>query len=105
MNLPHACLVKHTNTNQSSDDGVALKETLRVLLVELQELTSSTTDLGENQCDSPDLSLGSEAVLSGELELRVETARLEWSSRDLVSLGLLARCSRPVRWDERQVMS
>lgn len=66
-----------------TDEGVALEETLRVLLVELEELTSSTTDLGEDEGDPPDLVLVLETVLAGELELGVETSRLERAARDL----------------------
>ena len=66
-----------------TDQGVALEETLRVLLVELEELTSSTTDLGEDEGDPPDLVLVLETVLAGELELGVETSRLERAARDL----------------------
>lgn len=66
-----------------TDEGVALEETLRVLLVELEELTSGTTDLGEDEGDPPDLVLVLEAVLAGELELGVEASRLERAARDL----------------------
>ena len=44
---PHARLVQHTNANQAANDGVTLEETLGVLLVELQQLTGSATDLRE----------------------------------------------------------
>lgn len=85
--------------------GLTLEETLGVLLVELEELTGGTTDLGQDQRNSPDLALvpartpgiGSlspptprtekesapEAVLSSELELRVEASRLERTTGDL----------------------
>lgn len=53
----HARLVQHTNANETTDDGVTLEKTLRVLLVELEKLTSSTTDLGQRQSDAPDLLL------------------------------------------------
>lgn len=63
----HAGVVEHTNADKTTDKGVALEETLGVLLVELQELTSSTTDLGEGELDAPDLTLVAETVLAGEL--------------------------------------
>jgi hypothetical protein len=44
-----------------------LEETLGVLGVELEELTSGTTDLGEGELNAPDLPLVPESVLSGEL--------------------------------------
>lgn len=56
------------------------------LLVELEELTSGTTDLGQNEGNAPDFALVAETVLSSELELGVETSRLERPARDLVDL-------------------
>lgn len=72
------------------DKGVALKKTLGVLVVELEQLTGSTTDLGEGQGDSPDLALVAQAVLAGELELSIKTGSLERTSGDLVGLGLFS---------------
>lgn len=45
----HAGLVKHTNSDEATDEGVTLEETLRVLRIELKEFTSGTTDLGEHE--------------------------------------------------------
>lgn len=86
---PHAGLIQHTDSHQTANDSVTLKETLGVLLVELEELTSGTTNLGEDEGDTPNLVLGAETVLSGELELRVETRRLVRATGHLVRLGLL----------------
>ena len=61
-------LVEHTNTDQTADKGVTLEETLRVLGVELQELTGSTTNLGQDEANAPDLALVAEAVLASELK-------------------------------------
>lgn len=63
----HAGVVKDTNADETTDKSVALEETLGVLLVELQEVTSSTTDLGEGELNAPDLALVAETVLAGEL--------------------------------------
>lgn len=41
----HARVVEHTNADETADKSVTLEETLGVLVVELEELTSSTTDL------------------------------------------------------------
>lgn len=70
--------------DEPADQGVTLEETLGVLLVELEELTSGTTDLGEDEGDPPDLVLVLETVLTSELELGIETGRLERAPRDLV---------------------
>lgn len=63
----HAGLVEHTNADETADEGVTLEQTLRVLGVELEQLTGSTTDLGQDETNAPDLALVAEAVLAGEL--------------------------------------
>ena len=40
----HAGLIEHTDTDETTNQGVTLEETLRVLRVELEELTGSTTN-------------------------------------------------------------
>jgi len=87
----HAGLVENTDTNETSNEGIAFEETLGVLLVEGEELTAwsvrnlnqhllksvevfipgSTTDLGQSQTDSPDLTLIAQAILADELKLGV----------------------------------
>lgn len=67
-----------------ANQGVALEETLRVLLLELEELTGGTTDLGQNEGDPPDLLLVLQAILACELELGIETGRLVGAARDLL---------------------
>lgn len=42
----HAALVEHTNAHETANEGVTLEETLGVFNVELEELTSSTTNFG-----------------------------------------------------------
>ena len=63
----HARLVEHSDTDKTTDEGVTLEQTLGVLVIELQQLTSSTTDFGEGETNAPDFALVSEAVLAGEL--------------------------------------
>jgi hypothetical protein len=46
----HTLVVQHTDTDQTTDEGVSLEESLGVLVVELEELTSGTTDLGVSVC-------------------------------------------------------
>lgn len=101
----HAGLVEDTDTNKTTDQGVTLtgeivcsvalgltdegfiethlEETLGVLLVELEELTSGTTDLGEGERDAPDLVLVLETEFSSKLELGIETSGLVGATRDL----------------------
>ena len=64
----HARLVEHTDADETTDEGVTLEKTLGVLVVELEQLTSGTTDLRQDETDAPNLALVAEAVLAGELE-------------------------------------
>lgn len=89
----HARVVEHTDADETTDERVALEETLGVLVVELEELTSRTTDLGQGELNAPDLTLVAETVLAGELELGVETRGLVRALGDLVGLRLLAALS------------
>ena len=41
----HPRLIEHTNPYKTANQGVTLEQTLRVLRIELEELTSGTTDL------------------------------------------------------------
>ena len=63
----HAGLVQDTDANETADKGVTLEQTLGVLGIELQELTSSTTNLGQGETNTPELTLVAKAVLAGEL--------------------------------------
>ena len=75
----HARLVEHTNADETTNKGVTLEQTLGILGVELQKLTSSTTNLGEGETDTPDLTLVTEAVLAGELPKKDVTHMLSVS--------------------------
>lgn len=66
----HARVVEHTDAHETADKGVALEEALGVLVVKLEEVTGSTTDLREGELDAPDLTLVTETVLAGELRKR-----------------------------------
>lgn len=63
----HAGLVEDTNAHETADKGVTLEKTLGVLVVELEELTGSTTDLGEGEGNAPNLALVAETIFTGEL--------------------------------------
>ena len=63
----HAALIEHTNADETANEGVTLEETLGVFIVELEELTSSTTNFGEGEGNTPNLALVAQAVLSSEL--------------------------------------
>lgn len=63
----HASLIEHTDTHKTANEGITLEKTLGVFIVELQQLTGSTTDFGEDEGDTPDLALVAQTVLAGEL--------------------------------------
>ena len=63
----HASLIEHTNANKTTNEGIALEETLRIFRVELEKLTGSTTNFGEDERDTPNLTLVTEAILAGKL--------------------------------------
>lgn len=63
----HARLVEHTNTDESTNEGVTLEQPLGILVIELEQLTSSTTNLGQDETDTPNLALVAQTVLAGKL--------------------------------------
>jgi hypothetical protein len=67
----HAGLVEDTDAHKTANQGVTLEQTLGVLLIESEELTSSTTNLGQGKLDTPHLTLVAQAVLSDNLKFRV----------------------------------
>lgn len=87
----HLVLRQNTNTHQTSDQGVTFEQTLGVLLVSGQQVTSSSSDLGQLETNSVDLSLVGETVLTGQLQLSIQTSRLVRALGDSVGLGVSAR--------------
>ena len=109
----HAGLIEHTDADETTNKGVTLEKTLGVLVIELQELTGRTTDLGEDETNAPNLALVAETVLAGELgrarsfeyipmrfsrilmnahlQLSIETSRLERTTGDFVTVKLSSK--------------
>lgn len=81
-------LGQDTGTDQSSDQSVTFEQSLWVLLVTGQQVTSSTSNLGQLEVDSVDFTLVLQTVLTGKLQLSVQTSRLVWSLWDSVGLGV-----------------
>jgi hypothetical protein len=48
----HSAVIEHTDSDQSSDQGVTLEKSLGVLVLELEELSGSTSDLGGSQYEA-----------------------------------------------------
>jgi hypothetical protein len=63
----HARLVEHADAHEPADERVALEQPLRVLVVELEQLTRRTPDLRQHERHAPDLALVAQAVLAREL--------------------------------------
>jgi len=87
----HTSFVKNTNAHEPTNERISFEETLRVLCIELEQLTSSTTNFREDERDAPDFALVAQAVLAGKLQFGIETSRLERSTRDFVCLGMVPR--------------
>jgi hypothetical protein len=69
---------------ETAQQSSTLEESLGVLLVEREELTSSLSDLGELEVDPPYFSLVLEAELSTELQFSIQALLLERASWCLV---------------------
>ena len=67
----HARLVQDTDADETTDEGVTLEETFGILGIELEQLTGSTTDLGEGETNAPDLALVAETVFTSKLRNRL----------------------------------
>lgn len=87
----HLVLGQDTNSHQSSDQGVTLKQSLGVLLVSGQKITSGSSDLGQLEVGSVDLSLVLQTILTSELQLGIQTSGLVRLLGDGVSLGVGSR--------------
>lgn len=81
-------LGQDTNSHQSSDQSVTLEQSLGVLLISGQQVTSSSSDLGQLESNSVDLSLVLQTVFTGQLQLGVQSSRLVRLLGDGVSLGV-----------------
>ena len=46
----HAGLIEHTDTNETTNEGISFEETLGILLIESEELTSLTLDFIGIKC-------------------------------------------------------
>lgn len=88
--------VQKTHAIQTTDQSLTFEDTLRVLLVKGEQVTSDGTDLTESQLDAPDLTLVLETVLSDKLELGIDTLLLERTSRGLSSLAVYSVVSTHV---------
>jgi hypothetical protein len=66
---PHPRFIQHPDTNEPTDKCVTLEQALGIFVVELEEFTSSTTNFGKDQGNSPNFTFVAEAILAGKLEL------------------------------------
>ena len=82
----HAGLVEHTNSDKTADEGVTLEQPLGILVIELEQLTSSTTNLGQDETDTPNLALVAQTVLAGKLYItsKCEMILMRYSSSEVM---------------------
>ena len=67
----------------SVEEGSSFEESSGVFFLESEELTSSLSELGEEEMNSPDLTLVLETVLSDELQFVIDSFLFERSSGSL----------------------
>jgi len=53
----HTRLVEHPNAHKSTNERIAFEQTLRVFVIEFEQLTRSSTDFGEDESNAPNLTL------------------------------------------------
>eukprot|EP01084_Bolivina_argentea_P253263 425353_1 len=85
--------VEEAEVVAAAEKGGTLELATGVVLGQGQEETGGTTHLGEDDVDTPDLTLAAEAVLSAQAELAVETLRLERTTgglEDRVKVAVVA---------------
>ena len=49
----HAGLIEHTDSHETANQGVTLEKSLWILLIEFEEFTGGTSNLRENEGNSP----------------------------------------------------
>ncbi len=77
----HLGLVEDADADEASEQGVALEQAARVLLLQREQISGRLADLGERVADAPHLLLVAQAELADELELLVEALLLEGAAR------------------------
>ena len=77
----HLGLGQHADADQAYEQGVALEQAARVLLLQREQISGGLADLGERVADAPHLLLVAQAELADELELLVEALLLEGAAR------------------------
>lgn len=87
----HLVLRQDTDSDQLSDQSVTLEQSLLVLVVSGQKVTGGSSDLGQLESNSVDLSLVLETVLTSELQLSIQTSRLVRVLGSGVSLRVSSR--------------
>ena len=91
----HARLVKDTNTHETTDQGVSFEKTTGVSFYsstpntqtknerrakrtfESEKFTSSTTDLGERELDTPHLSLVAQTIFANDFQFGIAMTMLD----------------------------
>jgi hypothetical protein len=64
-------MVKDTNADQTTDQGISFKQATGVTFREGQKLTGSLADFGEGEGNAVDFSLVTETKFTGELDFIV----------------------------------
>lgn len=81
-------LLKETEAHTPAEERITLEDALRVLLIKGEQHTSVSTHLGEEERNTPHLTLVLETELADNLHLIVEALLLERTPRRLRGLGV-----------------
>ena len=65
----HLVLGQHANADQTTQQGVALEQSLRVLVLQGEQFTSGFADFGQCQLDAPHFTLVAQSELANQFEL------------------------------------
>lgn len=65
----HLLLAEHADAHQASQKGIAFEESLRILLLEREQLSGGLSDLRQRELDAPHLSLVAQTELADQFQL------------------------------------
>jgi hypothetical protein len=81
-------LIEKTKACAAAEKSLSLEDSLRVFLIEGEQISGGFTHLGQNHLNAPNLTLVLQAELADNLHLIIETLLLERTTRSLRSLGI-----------------
>ena len=81
-------LIKKTQTRAAAEKSLTLENTLGILLIESEKISSGFTHLGQHNLNTPNLTLVFQAEFPDNFHLTVQALLLEGTPRSLRGLGV-----------------